>query len=511
MSNFTNDTTTGIPLATTPGDLTGEAALALEARATILNTHIKNQAGAHGGTASNTAGKIVQRDGSGNFAAGTITAGAVSTGGLQLAFLGTPNSALLDSSYDGGYCTVHLWNEIDAGRVFDRSIALYRTGNVGIGDTSDSGNKLNVVGTINATGGVTAASFTGDGSGLTGLPGGTPPSLADVLATSNDATDQDIANVGTLTAAALTFTDTYGAGINKIDLFNGTNQYGLGVDASTLNYHSDGAHVWNSGGSVEMSLSADGVLSVPGSITLAGTDLARTISTTAPLTGGGDLSANRTLAISDASGSAAGSMSAAHYSLVNNATSSNFGGTLVKRTGDGSFAGHDIISDSHVQTPAVQHPTGYFVIDSSGANVADTKIDPSFTYDQRALITTCGQTQGTDSPFYLYNYSLMGAATGWVEATVTAYNLATNNYFYSHFRWMLVYNGSTFVTTQAQESLTWDNTGEFASNSILFEIGTSGATWSLNLNNPNLQTLDVSWTVEHKFGYPNSIPSGGGY
>ena len=39
--------------------------------------------------------------------------------------------------------------------------------------------------------------------------------------------------------------------------------------------------------------------------------LARTISTTAPLTGGGDLSANRTLAISPATTSAAGSMSAA--------------------------------------------------------------------------------------------------------------------------------------------------------------------------------------------------------
>jgi hypothetical protein len=42
----------------------------------------------------------------------------------------------------------------------------------------------------------------------------------------------------------------------------------------------------------------------------------RTISTTAPVTGGGDLSANRTIAIDAASGAAAGSMSAAHYTKL---------------------------------------------------------------------------------------------------------------------------------------------------------------------------------------------------
>jgi hypothetical protein len=47
--------------------------------------------------------------------------------------------------------------------------------------------------------------------------------------------------------------------------------------------------------------------SVPSSVTIA---------TTAPLTGGGDLSANRTLAISAASGSAAGSMSAADFTKL---------------------------------------------------------------------------------------------------------------------------------------------------------------------------------------------------
>ncbi len=48
----------------------------------------------------------------------------------------------------------------------------------------------------------------------------------------------------------------------------------------------------------------------------------RTISTTAPLAGGGDLSANRTLSIAAASAIAAGSMSAAHYSKLEGIASS---------------------------------------------------------------------------------------------------------------------------------------------------------------------------------------------
>jgi hypothetical protein len=49
---------------------------------------------------------------------------------------------------------------------------------------------------------------------------------------------------------------------------------------------------------------------------LGGVPTTRTISTTAPLTGGGDLSANRTLAISAASGSSAGSMSSADFTKL---------------------------------------------------------------------------------------------------------------------------------------------------------------------------------------------------
>lgn len=64
----------------------------------------------------------------------------------------------------------------------------------------------------------------------------------------------------------------------------------------------------------------------------------RNVNTTAPLTGGGTLAADLTLAISAASGGAAGSMSAAHYTLVNNSTAAATASTLVLRDGSGNSA-----------------------------------------------------------------------------------------------------------------------------------------------------------------------------
>lgn len=71
----------------------------------------------------------------------------------------------------------------------------------------------------------------------------------------------------------------------------------------------------------------------------------RTISTTAPLTGGGALSSNLTLAISPASGSAAGSMSAAHYTLLNGATDFNTASAIIKRNASGQFSASQAILD----------------------------------------------------------------------------------------------------------------------------------------------------------------------
>ena len=70
------------------------------------------------------------------------------------------------------------------------------------------------------------------------------------------------------------------------------------------------------------SLREDGTWSNAGGVASS-----RTISTTAPLTGGGDLTANRTLAISPADVSNPGSMSADAFNKVESLASAAFGGT----------------------------------------------------------------------------------------------------------------------------------------------------------------------------------------
>jgi hypothetical protein len=64
----------------------------------------------------------------------------------------------------------------------------------------------------------------------------------------------------------------------------------------------------------------------------------RTITTTAPLTGGGDLSANRTLAITAASQAAAGSMSAADKTALDHRTPNDAAGYIVVRGDSGEIA-----------------------------------------------------------------------------------------------------------------------------------------------------------------------------
>jgi hypothetical protein len=79
------------------------------------------------------------------------------------------------------------------------------------------------------------------------------------------------------------------------------------------------------------------------------TPLTRTISTTAPLTGGGDLSANRTLAITAASGAAAGSMSSADFTklagVASGATANSSDATLLARANHTGTQSADTLTD----------------------------------------------------------------------------------------------------------------------------------------------------------------------
>lgn len=128
---------------------------------------------------------------------------------------------------------------------------------------------------------------------------------------------------------------------------------GLVYDSTLLTFKlSDGTN-WN-----RFAAYGSGVLSFNtrvGAVTLSSGDVttalgftpvtnARTITTTSPLTGGGDLSANRTFAITAASGAAAGSMSAADFTKLAAITGTNTGDQTITLTGDvtgsgtGSFA-----------------------------------------------------------------------------------------------------------------------------------------------------------------------------
>lgn len=102
----------------------------------------------------------------------------------------------------------------------------------------------------------------------------------------------------------------------------------------------------------------------------------RTISTSAPLAGGGALSADLTLTIGAASGSAAGSMSSAHYTLLNGATSAATNSAVVQRdsTGGATFGGTltaaGIAASKRVTSGvvAVGNTTGTYTTDASQGN-----------------------------------------------------------------------------------------------------------------------------------------------
>lgn len=101
----------------------------------------------------------------------------------------------------------------------------------------------------------------------------------------------------------------------------------------------------NSGGSAIAKVNASGQFVGDGSQLTGLASSSVTISTTAPLTGGGNLSANRTLAISAATDSTAGSMSAADKTKLDAATNLNTASTLVERDSSGNFSAGTITAN----------------------------------------------------------------------------------------------------------------------------------------------------------------------
>ena len=93
----------------------------------------------------------------------------------------------------------------------------------------------------------------------------------------------------------------------------------------------------------------------------------RSISTTAPLTGGGDLSANRTLGISAATTGAAGSMSAADKSKLDGITA---GANMLKSVYDVGNNGKVDVADKAVKTESAD---GLMSVHDNGSNPILTK------------------------------------------------------------------------------------------------------------------------------------------
>jgi hypothetical protein len=103
---------------------------------------------------------------------------------------------------------------------------------------------------------------------------------------------------------------------------------GLEVGACGENYESDPVN--GTGSLVNEAIALAGVLG-------GGVTTSRQINTTAPLTGGGDLSANRTLAISAATDSTAGSMSGTDKAKLDGATAAPTAGDLALRDASGGL------------------------------------------------------------------------------------------------------------------------------------------------------------------------------
>jgi len=158
----------------------------------------------------------------------------------------------------------------------------------------------------------------------------------------------------------------------------------------------------------------------------------RTISTTAPLTGGGDLSANRTFAISAASGAAAGSMSAADFTKLSNISGTNTGDQTITLTGDVTGSG----TGSFAATIGANKVTfAKFVAASAGSIVGATaagnfsELTPSSARTVLGLATVATSASAADLSAGTLPAARMPALTGDVttSAGAVATTLATVN------------------------------------------------------------------------------------
>lgn len=114
---------------------------------------------------------------------------------------------------------------------------------------------------------------------------------------------------------------------------------------------------------------------------------ARTINTTPPLTGGGDLSADRTLAISAATSGAAGSMSAADKAKIDAYPNSSTDNTIVRfnGTGGGTQTSGVVIDDSDRLGLGTSAPTHSLTLSSTATGLTAYNTADQVTNYERLL------------------------------------------------------------------------------------------------------------------------------
>jgi hypothetical protein len=216
-----------------------------------------------------------------------------------------------------------------------------------------------------------------------------------------------------------------------------------------------------------------------------------------------------TISISAADGSNPGSMSSAHYTLVNNATDSNTANTLVKRDADGDFAARDIdarmVVLSGTTTNATDAATKAYV-DSvaqgldvkQSVHVATTanlaSLSGLLTIDghtveagQRVLVKN--QTTGSENGIYV------AAEGAWSRAddfdgtpAVTSGSFAFVEYgsTLSGTGWVLTTSGTITIGTTALTFAQFSGSGSYAAGSGLTLTGNS---FSVNVDN---STVEIS-------------------
>jgi hypothetical protein len=269
----------------------------------------------------------------------------------------------------------------------------------------------------------------------------------------------------------------------------------------------------------------------------------RTISTSAPLTGGGDLSANRTISIPVANTTTDGYLSSTDWNTFNAtsaATSANTPNTIVKRDGTGSFSMTNLLNASGNKFIS---STTRQIFDNNGNFILDLGTDsPTLAVlPQASVIGQLSKSAvNSTAQFAIQNTSTSGSAS--TDFITTADNGAdTNNYAdmginastFSDATWTIngggeayLYNNDAGLAIGANVSgLTPSQIKFFMGGSLIanliaqfnssgiFQLGPQTGTSAVQLQFVNSKNGTIAWnpSVNQTLTLPAAAPTAGAY